>query len=112
MIELGIQFLLIWLVLMVVVKFVIGWPEELDDIRNQHPMGRILKGFLSPQTLASYISEDQMRVFKKFRLIYAASLLFVLVVLAVAAFYVDYRVHADSPLFNNQGELSSQQGRS
>ncbi len=102
MLELLFQFLLIWAVLFVLVKYVIGWPKELDAIRKQHSMGTIVGGLFRPQSLADELSVEQLRVFKRFRLIYFAVLILLVLGMAGAAYYVDMRLRDESPLFSYQ----------
>lgn len=102
MTELVIQFLVIWLVLLVIVKYLIGWPKELDEIRSQYPTRLVIKGLISPKTVIELFSAEQLQVFKKFRLIYFSAVALLVIGIASVALYVDYRVQAESPLFGDQ----------
>jgi hypothetical protein len=104
MIEYIVSFLVIWLVLLAIAKYVVRWPKELSEIRKRCTTKEIVVGLFRPTTLGNVLTPDQIRVFKKARMMYFSGLMLLILGLASLGYYVEYRVRTESPLFNYDAE--------
>ena len=86
-------FVVVWLALILLSRFVIRWPAEAEEIRKSYSGSLLLKGFLSPRFLRKKFTEDHLRVFVGFRRRYLAFWALILVVSAVLIF-MSYREFA------------------